>query len=237
MLQPPAIPVNNQFRRQRDFSAASPQAAVAWGTLQDYQPHSALSTTIRSPWNYFWLPWARCRRRRDAAPIELEQSSIVATVGHVRGEGSVYVRCRVLSTSGCPPSRWPIVPAAELTPGVPWNILRRRRRAHQGEQQRRERWDDQCQEAQASAAVRVRWHDRQLDARHLPQKPRPDHEPELPPQEQELEERQTHEPGPPTGQRPVHGPVRRHAVPARHVERRLRSPGEPHPGDVDEREH
>ncbi len=94
----------------------------------------------------------------------------------------------------------------------------------------------QRQEAQATAAVRVRRHELQLDARHLPQEARPDEQPEIPAQEQELEQRQAHAAQPPTGQRRLQFPIRRHAVPGRHVERHLRPPDEPHPDDVDERD-
>ncbi len=81
----------------------------------------------------------------------------------------------------------------------------------------------------------MRRHEAQLDARDLPQEARPDEQPEVPANEQELENGQAHAAKPPAGQRRLESPARRHAVPAREVGL-CRPPDESDPDDVDERD-
>ena len=103
-----------------------------------------------------------------------------------------------------------------------------------GQQKRREGVADVREEAHAAASIRMRRLDEQFNARHVPEEPRPDEQAKVPAQKQELEERQAYGAQPPPGQRRPPFASDRFAVPARHVERRLRTPDEPDSDDVDE---
>ena len=106
-----------------------------------------------------------------------------------------------------------------------------------GEQHRRERLADQREEAQPAAAVGMHRHEAQFDARHLPEETRPDEQPEIPAQEQELEDRQAHAAQPPAGQRRLQFSTCARAMPAHHVEREMGAPDEADAHDIDERDH
>lgn len=68
----------------------------------------------------------------------------------------------------------------------------------------------------------------QAVTRHVPQEARPHEQPEVPPQEEELEHREAYEPQLPTSQRRPPRPVHMLPVPRRRIERDLRAIDDEH---------
>ena len=80
------------------------------------------------------------------------------------------------------------------------------------------------EKTQAADAIRMRRNQAQLDARHLPEKARPDEQSKIPAAQQELEDRQAHVAVPHSGERELRALGGRRRVPRGRVERHVLAP-------------
>ena len=100
--------------------------------------------------------------------------------------------------------------------------------------ERREGVDRVGRETQAANAIRMRGNQAQLDARHLPEKARPDEQPKIPAAQQELEDRQAHVAIPHPGERELRALGGRCRVPGGRVERHVVAPDDQDADPIDE---